>query len=64
MSGAGRVSTIGVSTGAVTRDNVDTGTAVQPSSDRLRVTVRQNIDGAALQIDDERAVAPSSALRA
>ena len=60
LDGFGRAAAnrFGVSTGAVTRDDIDAGMVAQPSPDRLRLAVRQDIDGAvALEIDDERAVA-------
>jgi len=63
LDGLGRAAAnaVGVSTGAVTRDDVDAGMVVQPSPDRLRLAVGQDINGTvALQIDDERAVALSS----
>jgi len=59
LNGLGRAAAnaVGVSTGAVTRDDLDAGMVVQPSPNRLRLTVGQNIDRTvALQIDDERAV--------
>lgn len=55
---------IGVGAGAVARDDLDAGMAVQPCPDRLRVAVRQHVDRTvALQIDDQRAVALPSAPR-
>jgi hypothetical protein len=64
LDGLGRAAAnaVGVSTGAVTRDDVDAGMVAQPSPNRLRLAVGQNIDGTvALQIDDDRAVALSLA---
>ena len=47
LDGLGRAAAnaVGVSTGAVTRDDVDAGMVAQPSPNRLRLAVGQNIDG-------------------
>jgi hypothetical protein len=53
---------VGVGAGAVTRDDLHAGVGPQPRPDGLRVAVGQQVDRAvALQVDDERAVAPATA---
>ena len=60
--GCAGANAVGVSTRAVSRDDLDAGMTVQPRSDRLRVAIGQHVDRTvALEIDDERAVALSSA---
>ena len=64
LDGLGRAApdAVGVSAGAVARDDLDAGMALQPRPDGLRVAVGQQVDRAvALQVDDERAVASPAA---
>lgn len=52
----------GIGARAVAGHDGDARVGLQPSRDRLRLSIRQQLDGAvAFQIDDERAIAPAAA---
>ena len=54
---------VGVSTGAVARDDLDAGMAVQPRPNCLGIAVGQHVDGTvALEIDDKCRRSQSSGL--